>query len=374
MDGKHFKFEIETKDGKARCGVLKTPHGVVETPVFMPVGTQATVKAMSPRELMEEVGISMILGNTYHLMLRPGEKIIQKCGGLHRFMSWPKGILTDSGGYQVFSLSNMRIVKEEGVLFQSYVDGEKILLTPERAIEIQEALGADIMMCFDECPPFPAAEKEIQNSLELSLRWAVRCQKAKTPREETQALFGIIQGGVFFSLRKQSLERTVDIGFDGYALGGLSVGEGSQRLLEIVESIGSLMPSDKPRYLMGVGKPQDILECVYQGMDMFDCIIPTKNARNGGLFTSSGDINIINSCYKEDLLPIDSECDCYTCRNFSRAYLRHLLTRSEILGARLNTLHNLSFYARFMRQIRKAIQNHTLEVFRKEFYRKRESQ
>lgn len=370
MDGKLFEFKIEASDGNARLGSLKTPHGSVETPVFMPVGTQATVKAMSPKELLEEVNVSLILGNTYHLMLRPGEKIIQKLGGLHHFMNWPKIILTDSGGFQVFSLSNMRVVKEEGVLFQSYVDGEKILLTPERAIEIQEALGADIMMCFDECPPFPATEKEIEHSLELSLRWAWRCKKAKT--REDQVLFGIIQGGVFLPLRKRSLEQMVEIGFNGYALGGLSVGEGSKRMMEVVSEIGNLMPSNKPRYVMGVGTPEDILECVYHGIDMFDCVMPTKNARNGGLFTSTGMINIINSQYKDDPSPIDSSCLCYTCQHFSRAYLRHLTMSGEILGARLNTLHNLSFYASFMRQIRKAIQTKTLENFRKEFYRKKQ--
>ncbi len=368
MDEKFFSFEVTATDQKARCGILKTPHGDIETPVFMPVGTQATVKTMSPKDL-EEVGASIILSNTYHLMLRPGEKIIQKMGGLHGFMKWPCPILTDSGGFQVFSLANQRVVKEEGVHFQSYVDGEKILLTPERAIEIQEALGADIMMQFDECPPFPSTKQQIQNSLELSLRWATRCKRAKT--NSKQALFGIIHGGVFLDLRKNSLERTVETGFDGYALGGLSVGEDQGRMIEVVSEIAPLMPSQKPRYLMGVGTPEDLLECVYHGMDMFDCVMPTKNARNGGLFTSLGAINLANSQYKDDPAPIDPDCTCYTCSHFSRAYLRHLFMTSEVLGARLNTLHNLSFYVSFMRQIRQAIRDQRLEAFRKEFYQRR---
>ena len=368
MDEKFFSFQVTATDGKARCGVLQTPHGSVETPVFMPVGTQATVKTMTPKEL-EEVGASIILSNTYHLMLRPGQDIIRKMGGLHGFMQWPKSILTDSGGFQVFSLANQRIVKEEGVLFQSYVDGEKILLTPEKAIEIQEALGADIIMCFDECPPFPSTQKEIETSLNLSLRWARRCKRAKI--KNNQALFGIIQGGVFLDLRQQSLEQTIEIDFDGYALGGLSVGEDQGRMIEVVSEIAYRMPGSKPRYLMGVGTPGDLLECVYHGMDMFDCVMPTKNARNGGIFTSFGAINLANSQYKADPSPLDPDCTCYTCQNFSRAYLRHLLMSSEVLGARLNTLHNLSFYVSFMRQIRQAIHDCRLEAFRKDFYQRR---
>ena len=368
MDEKFFSFEVTASDQKARCGVLKTPHGEIETPVFMPVGTQATVKTVSPKEL-EEVGASIILSNTYHLMLRPGKDIIKKLGGLHHFMQWPKPILTDSGGFQVFSLANQRVVKEEGAYFQSYIDGEKILLTPEKAIEIQEALGADIIMCFDECPPFPSTQKEIEASLNLSLRWALRCKRAKT--KNTQVLFGIVQGGVFLDLRKQSLERTVEIDFDGYALGGLSVGEDQGRMIEMVSEIAHQMPPQKPRYLMGVGTPQDLLECVVHGLDMFDCIMPTKNARNGGLFTSLGAINLANAQYKEDPSPIDPDCTCYTCSHFSRAYLRHLFMSSEGLGARLNTLHNLSFYVTFMRKIRQAIQEKRLDAFRKNFYQRR---
>ncbi len=368
MDEKFFSFQVTACDGKARSGVLTTPHGVIETPVFMPVGTQATVKTMSPREL-EEIGVSIVLSNTYHLMLRPGPKIIQKMGGLHGFMQWSRPILTDSGGFQVFSLANQRVVKEEGVLFQSYVDGEKILLTPEKAIEIQQALGADIMMQFDECPPFPSTQQEIENSLNRSLSWGLRCKRAHT--QENQALFGIIHGGVFLDLRQHSLEKTVEIGFDGYALGGLSVGEDQGRMIEVVSEIAPQMPVPKPRYLMGVGTPEDLLECVYHGMDMFDCVMPTKNARNGGLFTSLGAINLANSQYKDDPSPIDPECTCYACSHFSRAYLRHLFMSSELLGVRLNTLHNLSFYVSFMRQIRQAIQEKRLEAFRKEFYRRR---
>ncbi len=369
MDEKLFTFKVDAQDGNARVGRFTTPHGIVETPVFMPVGTQATVKTMSPKDL-EEMGATMILSNTYHLMLRPGEKIIQKLGGLHSFMNWKRPILTDSGGFQVFSLSKDCTVREEGVTFQSYVDGEKILLTPEKSIATQESLGADVIMCFDECPPFPATEQKIKQSMDLSARWAARCKNAKT--REDQALFGIIQGGVFLPLRKQSLERMMELNFPGYALGGLSVGEEFDRMIEVVSEIAPLMPVDRPRYLMGVGTPQDLLECVNHGIDMFDCVMPTKNGRNGGLFTSFGDINLANSRYREDPEPIDRECECYTCQNFSRAYLRHLFMTGEMLGARLNSLHNLSFYVKFMRQIREAIRESKLEEFRKEFYRKRE--
>ena len=370
MDEKQFNFQIEVTDGKARAGRMRTPHGMIETPVFMPVGTQASVKAMDPRSL-KEVGASVILGNTYHLMLRPGHETIRKLGGLHGFMSWDRPILTDSGGYQVFSLAKLREVKEEGALFYSHIDGEKILLSPEKSIAVQQALGADIIMCFDECPAYPATEKEIQSSLELSLRWAKRSKLAQTTTSH-QALFGIIQGGMYPSLRRQSLERTVELNFDGYALGGLSVGEDRQMMVEIVSEFGPMMPPDKPRYLMGVGTPEDLLESVYQGIDMFDCVMPTRNARNGGLFTSAGMINILNKQYKEDPGPIDPRCACYTCRHFSRAYLRHLQPSRAILSAVLNTLHNISFYVRFMRSIRQAICERRLEAFRKAFYQKKE--
>lgn len=370
MDEKLFTFEVTAQDGHARAGKFVTPHGVIETPIFMPVGTQATVKTMSPKDLVE-IGASMILSNTYHLMLRPGADVIQKLGGLHSFMKWPHPILTDSGGFQVFSLANQRKVFEEGVHFQSYVDGEKILLTPEKSVQIQEALGADVIMCLDECPPFPSTEPEIKRSMDLSARWAFRCKKAKT--RDDQALFGIIQGGVFLPLRRQSLERMVELDFTGYALGGLSVGEDFERMIEVVTDIAPIMPINRPRYLMGVGTPQDLLECVYRGgIDMFDCVMPTKNGRNGGLFTSFGSINLANAQYRQDPNPLDLECDCYTCQNFSRAYLRHLFMAQEMLGARLNSLHNLSFYVKFMRQIRKAIYESKLEEFRKDFYRKRE--
>lgn len=365
-----FEFKVETVDGKARVGRLTTPHGIVETPVFMPVGTQATVKAMDPREL-EEIGVEMILGNTYHLMLRPGGSVIQKLGGLHRFMNWNRPILTDSGGFQVFSHAKLREIRQEGVIFQSYLDGEKIWLTPERAIEIQEALGADVIMCFDECPPYPATKQEIESAVDLSLLWAYRCKEAKKNRH--QALFGIIHGGVYTDLREKSLKQLIDIGFDGYALGGLSVGEDTKTMLEVVGHIAHQMPADKPRYLMGVGTPEDILEAVYQGIDFFDCVLPTRNARNGGLFTSLGKINISNQCYKEDAEPIDPACDCYTCKHYSRAYLRHLYMSQEILSARLNTLHNLSFYVRFLRQLREAIRAKRLEAFRESLKKRSES-
>ena len=371
MDETVFGFEVKKKDGKARAGVCETPHGVIETPVFMPVGTQATVKALDPKEL-KHLGAAVILSNTYHLMLRPGPHIVQKMGGLHKFMNWDRAILTDSGGYQVFSLSQLRKIKEEGVLFQSHLDGQKILLSPEKSIEIQEALGADIIMSFDECPSYPATEKEIQSSLELSARWAKRSKEAK--KRKDQALFGIVHGGVYPKLRRESLERTVEIKFDGYALGGLSVGEDTKSMLGIISELAPLMPKDKPRYLMGVGTPEDILEAVYHGMDMFDCVLPTRNARNGGLFTSLGTMNISNQKYKEDPNPIDSACFCYTCQNYSRAYLRHLHMSGEILSAILNTLHNLSFYVSFMRFIRQAILEERLEAFRKEFYQRRKEE
>jgi queuine tRNA-ribosyltransferase len=372
-----FEFKIEAIDpkwGKARAGRFTTPHGVVETPVFMPVGTQAAVKAMDPREL-EEMGVSMILSNTYHLMLRPGSSTIQKLGGLHRFMNWPRPILTDSGGYQIFSHAKLREIREDGVMFRSYLDGEKIWLTPERAIGIQEELGADVIICFDECPPYPATRKEIETSLDLSLQWAYRCKEAKKNRN--QALFGVIHGGVYIDFRERSLSEMMKLDFDGYALGGLSVGEDTKTMLEVVRHIASQMPDDKPRYLMGVGTPEDILEAVCQGIDLFDCVLPTRNARNGGLFTSQcqgqgqGKMNISNQCYKDDPNPIDPECGCYTCRHYSRAYLRHLFMSQEILSARLNTLHNLFFYVRFVRQLREAIQAGSLELFRKAFYDKR---
>ena len=366
-----FEFKILATDGSARVAEYKTPHGTTETPVFMPVGTQATVKAMEPR-LLKEVGVSIILSNTYHLMLRPGESVIQKLGGLHHFMNWDRPILTDSGGYQVFSLAPLRKVKAEGVYFRSHIDGSKILLTPERSIEVQEALGADIIMCFEECPAYPATEKEIEHSVELSLHWAHRCKKKKN--SPTQALFGIVQGGVYPKFRKISAEKMLEIGFDGYALGGLSVGENTATMLEMVSETAPLMPIDQPRYLMGIGMPADILEAVYQGIDMFDCVIPTRNARNGGLFTPSGLINIANKKYREDPNPIDAQCSCYTCQHYSRAYLRHLHQSGEILSSILNTLHNLSFYVSFMRLIRNSIREKRFSEFRRDFYRNQRSE
>ncbi|MBI4040643.1 MAG: tRNA guanosine(34) transglycosylase Tgt [Deltaproteobacteria bacterium] len=363
-----FSFEVTHTDGEARCGILKTPHGDIETPVFMPVGTQAAVKAMDPREL-ETLGAQVVLSNTYHLMMRPGSEVIQKAGGLHAFMNWSKPILTDSGGYQVYSLSKLRNIKEEGVYFRSHLDGRSILLSPEKSIEIQESLGADILMTFDECPPYPATEQEVESAVDLSIRWAKRCKEFK--KRKDQALFGIIQGGLFKDLRQKSLENMIEFNFEGYALGGLSVGEDMPSMHEIVSMFAPRLPAEKPRYLMGVGRPTDILECISSGMDMFDCVMPTRNARNGSLFTSFGKINIANEKYKFDMNPLDFECTCYTCSHFSRAYLRHLFMSGEILSARLNTLHNLSFYVSLLRVIRDAIKNKNLQAFRKKFYESR---
>jgi len=365
-----FSFKvIESNRGeKARAGQLTTTHGTVNTPLFMPVGTQGTVKGVTPEEL-REVGAEMILCNTYHLYLRPGHKLIEQFGGLHSFMGWKGPILTDSGGFQVFSLGALRKIQEEGVTFQSHLDGSRHLLTPEKAIEIQEALGADIIMCFDECTPYPATRDEARQSMELTHRWALRCKERKA--RPGAALFGIVQGGMYRDLRKESADTITAMGFDGYAIGGLSVGEGKELMYEMVESVTPHLPADQPRYLMGVGKPEDLVEGVARGIDLFDCVLPTRNGRNGTLFTNDGKLVIKNACFAEDRRPIDEKCGCYTCRNYSRAYLRHLQMAGEMLAPRLNTVHNLHYYMELMAGMRKAILEKRFREFREAFYESR---
>jgi queuine tRNA-ribosyltransferase len=355
----------------ARRGRLTTSHGVIETPVFMPVGTLATVKSLSPDDL-EYLGAQIILANTYHLYLRPGHETIRRMGGLHRFMHWNGSILTDSGGFQVFSLAKMRRIDEEGVLFQSHIDGASHMIRPEDAMEIQKALGSDIAMCFDECTPYPVSREYAEESMLRTVRWAQRCKSSQLGTG--QAVFGIVQGSVFTDLRLECLDRLVEIGFDGYALGSLSIGEPKEEMMKILESVGPRLPSAAPRYLMGVGTPEDLVEGVRLGIDMFDCVMPTRNARNGMLFTASGSIQIKNSRYSEDEGAIDPECTCYTCRQFSRAYLRHLFMSRELLAYRLNTLHNLHYYVNLMREIRTAIEAGQFLQWRKSFYAARNMQ
>ena len=363
-----MKFELFTQDGQARRGRLSFARGTVETPAFMPVGTYGTVKAMTPEEL-RELGAEIILGNTFHLMLRPGTEVIEAHGDLHDFMHWSGPILTDSGGFQVFSLGAMRKITEEGVTFASPVDGSKVFMGPEESMAVQRALGSDIVMIFDECTPYPATEEEARSSMELSLRWAARSKAAHD--NNPNALFGIVQGGMYPHLRRESLAGLLAIGFDGYAIGGLSVGEPKEEMMSTLEGITPHMPQDRPRYLMGVGKPEDIVEAVCRGVDMFDCVMPTRNARNGHLFTSEGVIKIRNSRYQHDTAPLDPRCDCYTCRNYSRAYLRHLDKTGEMLGPRLNTIHNLHYYQTLMHGLREAIANGQLDEFVNEFYAQR---
>lgn len=363
-----LRFEQITTDGLARRSRLHFPRGVVETPAFMPVGTYGTVKGMLPRDI-EGIGAQIILGNTFHLMLRPGTDIISAHGDLHDFTGWSKPILTDSGGFQVFSLGEMRKITEDGVAFRSPVDGSKVFISPERSMEVQQALGSDIVMIFDECTPYPATYDQAKQSMELSLRWAERSKKAHG--DNLSALFGIIQGGMYQDLREQSLEALNAIDFDGYAIGGLSVGEPKGEMIKVLSGVTPLMPENKPRYLMGVGTPEDIVEAVRRGVDMFDCVMPTRNARNGHLFTSTGVVRIRNATNKTDTGPLDSECDCYTCENFSRAYLHHLDKCKEILGSQLNTIHNLRYYQQLMAGLREAITNHLLAGFVTEFYEKR---
>lgn len=360
-----MKFSLLNTDGKARRGQLEFLRGKVETPAFMPVGTYGTVKAMTPEELKES-GAQIILGNTFHLMLRPGTDIISKHGDLHDFMHWDGPILTDSGGFQVFSLAKMRKITEQGVTFRSPVDGAKVELTPERSMEVQRALGSDIVMIFDECTPFPATLKEAADSMRLSLRWAERSKIAHG--DSVSALFGIVQGGMYAELREESAKGLAEIGFDGYAIGGLSVGEPKDEREKVLDCTVPHLPVDCPRYLMGVGKPEDIVEGVRRGVDMFDCVIPTRNARTGFLYTSTGLLKIRNSRYQDDTRPIDENCTCYTCRNYSRSYLRHLDKCGEILGARLNTIHNLHYYQQLMQQLRDAIAANQLEEMVAEFY------
>jgi queuine tRNA-ribosyltransferase len=368
-----FQFSVSATDGAARRGQLRFPRGSIETPAFMPVGTYGTVKSLTPEEL-ESLGAEIILGNTFHLMLRPGPEIIRAHGGLHAFMHWQRPMLTDSGGFQVWSLTSRNKVTEEGVEFQAPTDGHRVFLSPEVSMDMQNALGSDIQMVFDECTTYPASESEARRSMELSLRWAQRSRRRFMELDNPdRVLFGIVQGGMYPLLRKESLEGLLEIGFEGLALGGLSVGEPLEERIAVLDYTVPLMPADRPRYVMGVGLPTDILDAVMRGVDMFDCVIPTRHARNGYLFTEDGTLRIRNSRYRDDTGPLQSDCSCYTCRNYSRAYLRHLDACGEILGARLNTIHNLHFYLELMRRIRAAIEAGRLEAFAREFRARQET-
>ncbi len=353
-----MKYRLIAQDGKARAGVIETDHGIIETPVFMPVGTQGAVKAIEQRELVE-LGTQIILGNTYHLFLRPGIDVIEQAGGLHRFINWQKPILTDSGGFQVFSLSDLREINDEGVVFRSHLDGAEHVFTPESVIQIERQLGSDIMMVLDECTPYPCEFDYAKNSNELTIKWAERSKNAAENQlplyEHTQALFGIVQGSVYPEIREISAKALVKMDFDGYAIGGLAVGEPSDEMYKITEFTEQFLPSHKPRYLMGIGLPENIIESIDRGMDMFDCVIPTRNARNGMLFTHNGAINIRNAKYKYDFAQIDSECDCYACRNFTKSYLRHLFVTKEILALQLASIHNVHFFLWIAREARNAI-------------------
>ena len=360
-----MKFELLATDNNARRGQLSFERGSVETPAFMPVGTYGTVKAVTPEEL-RALGAEMILGNTFHLMLRPGTEVVQAHGDLHDFMHWDGPILTDSGGFQVFSLGEMRKISEQGVTFQSPVNGDKVFMGPEESMQVQRELGADIVMIFDECTPFPATEQQARDSMQLSLRWAQRSRDAHG--DNPAALFGIVQGGMYPELRQQSLDGLVNIGFDGYAIGGLSVGEPKDQREMILDNLQPILPVDRPRYLMGVGKPEDIVDAVSRGIDMFDCVMPSRNARNGHLFVHAGVIRIRNSRYTTDTRPLDEDCGCYTCQHYSRSYLRHLDRCGEMLGARLNTIHNLYYYQELMAGLRAAIETGRLEAFTRDFY------
>ena len=362
-------FKMVARDAKthARRGILTTPHGEIQTPIFMPVGTQATVKAMTPREL-KEIGTQIMLSNTYHLHLRPGEELIREAGGLHRFMSWDKPILTDSGGFQVFSLASLRKIREEGVSFRSHLDGSAMFMGPEESMAIQEALGSDIAMAFDVCTAYPCDHQTAKDAMERTHRWAIRCQKAHTRAD--QALFGIVQGAFFTDLRIESAKALADMDFPGYGIGGLSVGEPKPMMYEILDEIMPYMPDEKPRYLMGVGSPDCLVEGVYRGIDMFDCVLATRIARNGTCFTDYGRLVVRNAKYARDFGPIEEGCDCYACRNFTRAYIRHLLKAGEITGGRLCTIHNLRYLLRLMERIRKAIEENRYEEFRNAFFAK----
>lgn len=365
-----IRYELikECAQTGARLGRLHTPHGIIDTPIFMPVGTQATVKAMTPEEL-KEMEAQIILSNTYHLYLRPGHDLVKEAGGLHKFMNWDRPILTDSGGFQVFSLGDLRKITEEGVTFQSHLDGSKHFLSPEKVMEIENALGADIIMAFDECAPYPADHDYVKKSLERTTRWAVRCKEAHT-NTENQALFGIVQGGMYRDLREQSAAELVALDFPGYSIGGLSVGEPKDLMYEVLDYTTPLLPKDKPRYLMGVGSPDALIEGAIRGIDMFDCVLPTRIARNGTAMTSEGKVVIKNAKYTRDFTPLDPNCECYCCKNYSRAYLRHLYKADEILSSRLMSTHNLHFLINLMKQVRQAIMDDRLMDFRNEFFAK----
>ena len=365
-----IRYELLKKDKKtgARRGRIYTPHGIIETPVFMPVGTQATVKAMTPDELKEMVDARIILSNTYHLFLRPGDELIKEAGGLHKFMNWDRPILTDSGGFQVFSLADLRNITEEGVKFKSHLDGSEKFLSPEISMKIQNNLGSDIMMAFDECAPYPSDYDYTKNSMKMTTRWAKRCLEAHKNKEK-QGLFGIVQGGMYKDLREQSAKALVELDFPGYAVGGLSVGEPAELMYEILSATTPFLPENKPRYLMGVGTPDYLIEAVLRGIDMCDCVLPTRIARNGTAMTSEGKVVVRNATYERDWTPLDHNCDCYTCKNYTRAYIRHLVKCGEILGARLITIHNLRFLVKLMEDVRKAIEEDRLLEFREEFYK-----
>lgn len=360
-----LEFEVKKTCGQARRGTLTTSHSTIETPVFMPVGTQATVKTATPEEVWQ-TGSRILLANTYHLYLRPGHELVKKAGGLHKFMNWPGSILTDSGGFQVFSLGPMRKISDEGVLFSSHIDGSKHMFTPESVMEVEMALGADIAMCFDECAPFPAAYKDVEKAAYRTYDWAKRCKEAH--HHEYQSLFGIVQGGTFADLRKMCVEQICGLDFPGFGIGGLSVGEPKGKMYEMLEVLDPLMPKEKPRYLMGVGSPDCLVEGVKRGVDMFDCVLPTRIARNGTVFHPTGKLVLRNAEYAEDFRPIDDTCSCYACRNYSRAYIRHLLKAGEVLGIRLTTIHNLHFLQHLMASIRESLENDTFDTFYENFF------
>lgn len=368
MSAIRYELLHECKQTGARRGRIYTPHGIVETPCFMPVGTQATVKSMTQDELKDMIDAKIILGNTYHLYLRPGHKLIEEAGGLHKFMNWDRAILTDSGGFQVFSLGDLRKITEEGVEFRSHLDGSKHFISPEISMEIQNSLGSDIMMCFDECVKYGANYEYTKKSKDLTTRWAKRC-KDYHKNTERQALFGIVQGGMYKDLRKESAQELVEMNFPGYAVGGLSVGEPAEEMYDILEYTTQFLPKDKPRYLMGVGSPDYLIEAVLRGIDMCDCVLQTRIARNGTAMTSKGKITVRNATYEKDFTTLDENCDCYTCKNYTKAYIRHLIKCNEILGARLLTIHNLRFTINLMENVRKAIEEDRLMDFRNEFYK-----
>ncbi len=365
-----FRVIKSCPNTRARLGLLETVHGTIETPAFMPVGTQATVKSLDPNDLIS-CGAQIILSNTYHLYLRPGHELIKKLGGLHRFMNWHKPILTDSGGFQVYSLSPLSKIKKDGVEFRSHIDGSLHFFSPQDVIYIQECLGSDIMMCLDVCLPYPSSEQDIAWAVDLTTKWGEISLDSRSRRE--LLLFGIIQGGMYKKWREKSAKDLMSLGFDGYAIGGLSVGEPKEVMLSVVDYTRPIIPEHYPVYVMGVGTPEDLVECVARGIDMFDCVLPTRNARNGMLFTSFGRIVIKNACYKDDPRPIDPDCDCYTCRNFSRAYLRHLYVAKELLAYRLNTIHNIYYFLNLVKEMRNAIKNDSFSEFRYSFYKRREN-